>query len=95
MARISSLGASKARAMEFKLHAPQAKKVTLAGNFNNWNTRTTTAKKDKDGNWVIKMTLKPGRYEYKFFVDGNWINDPHRAAVSNAFGTQNSLVEVR
>lgn len=95
MARICCSSASKAKALEFKLHAPQARKVSLAGSFNNWNTRTTTARKDKDGNWMIKMNLKPGRYEYKFFVDGNWINDPHREAISNAFGTQNSVVEVR
>jgi hypothetical protein len=42
------------------------------------------------------MSLKPGRYEYKFFVDGSWVNDPKSpAAVYNSFGTQNSVVEVK
>jgi len=81
---------------EFRLYAPQAKKVSVAGSFNNWDTKNLTAKKDSRGNWIAKAKLVPGRYEYKFFVDGNWINDPHSShSVPNAFGTQNSVVEVK
>lgn len=91
MARVS-----KTNPMQFKLHAPQARKVSLAGTFNNWDTKALSAKKDTQGNWVVKTNLKPGRYEYKFFVDGSWINDPRcNICVPNSFGTHNCVVEVR
>lgn len=81
---------------EFKFYAPQAKRVSLAGSFNNWNTKALSAKKDSKGNWTAKVSLKPGRYEYKFFVDGSWLNDSRcTSCVTNAFGSQNCVVEVR
>lgn len=86
----------KSKAMEFKLFAPQAKRVYLAGSFNNWNTKSYPAKKDSQGNWSARINLKPGRYEYKFFVDGSWVNDPRcNNFVTNSFGTQNCLIEVK
>ncbi|MBI5145481.1 MAG: glycoside hydrolase family 13 [Candidatus Omnitrophica bacterium] len=81
---------------EFRIHAPKARRVTLAGSFNNWNTRSLSARRDPQGNWIAKASLKPGKYEYKFFVDGNWVNDPNSHwAVTNNFGTQNNVVEIK
>lgn len=81
---------------EFKLYAPQARKVILAGSFNNWSTKTVSAKKDTKGNWTAKISLKPGRHEYKFLVDGSWITDPRcHNYTTNSFGTQNCVVEVK
>ncbi|MDD4900462.1 MAG: glycogen-binding domain-containing protein [Candidatus Omnitrophica bacterium] len=91
MARTSSM-----KPMMFKLKAPQAKRVSLAGSFNNWDIKALSAKKDTRGNWSVKVNLKPGKYEYKFFVDGQWVNDPScRSCVSNSFGTQNCTVEIK
>ncbi|MDD5347477.1 MAG: glycogen-binding domain-containing protein [Candidatus Omnitrophica bacterium] len=83
------------KSIAFKLFSPKAKRVSIAGSFNNWDTSKLTAKKDTKGNWVLKTSLKPGRYEYKFFVDGSWMNDPNAATVYNSYGTQNSIVEVK
>jgi 1,4-alpha-glucan branching enzyme len=84
------------KATEFKLYAPQAKKVSIAGSFNNWDTKKFSAKKDNKGNWMVKVSLKPGKYEYKFYVDGSWWNDPTcTSCIQNAFGGTNCLVEVR
>ncbi|MDD5116021.1 MAG: glycogen-binding domain-containing protein [Candidatus Omnitrophica bacterium] len=81
---------------EFKLYAPGAKKVVLAGSFNNWNTGKLLAKKDSKGNWQLKVGLKPGRHEYKFIVDGAWTNDPRcTSCVANSLGTHNCVVEVK
>lgn len=81
---------------EFKFHAPNAKRVSVAGSFNNWDTKKLTAKKDSKGNWAAKVNLKPGRYEYKFVIDGNWHNDPRcTSCVSNSFGSQNCVVEIK
>jgi len=87
---------TRAKPTEFKLYAPQAKRVSLAGSFNNWNTKTLSAKKDSKGNWQVKVSLKPGKYEYKYFVDGSWLNDPRcTACVANSFGSQNCVLEIR
>lgn len=93
MARISTYTA---KPTAFRLYAPQARRVSLAGSFNNWDIKTFSAKKDSKGNWAAKVSLKPGRYEYKFFVDGAWLNDPScTACVPNAFGSHNCVVEVK
>ncbi|MBN2830851.1 MAG: glycogen-binding domain-containing protein [Candidatus Omnitrophica bacterium] len=82
--------------IEFKLYAPSAKKVVLSGSFNKWDTKKLPGKKDSKGNWVVKTSLKPGKYEYKFFVDGSWQNDSNSTvSVPNAFGTHNSVIEVK
>jgi 1,4-alpha-glucan branching enzyme len=87
---------TKLKTAEFKLNAPHAKMVNIAGSFNNWNPKKLSAKKDAKGNWTVKINLKPGKYEYKFLVDGNWINDPNcRAYSPNPFGSSNSVIEVR
>jgi len=87
---------AKVKAAEFKLYAPAAKKVFLAGSFNSWNTKKLVAKKDLKGNWSVRMSLKPGRHEYKFFVDGSWVNDPVcTACVPNAFGSHNCVIEIK
>ena len=92
MARL--IGSTKT--VEFKLYAPKAKKVSLAGTFNNWDSKKLSAKADSQGNWLVKTNLKPGRHEYKFLVDGNWANDPRcTSCVCNAFGTQNCVMEVK
>ena len=85
-----------AKITEFKLYAPQAKKVSLAGSFNNWDPKGVSAKKDSRGNWMAKASLKPGRHEYKFMVDGSWMNDPRcTACVPNSFGSHNCVIEVK
>ena len=85
----------KAVVAEFRIHSPKAKKVAVAGCFNKWDTKELPAKKDTKGNWVVKTSLNPGKYEYKFFVDGSWVIDPKAGAVLNSFGTQNSVLEVK
>lgn len=81
---------------EFKLYAPEAKKVVLAGSFNKWDEKKLLAKKDSKGSWVVKVGLKPGRYEYKFIVDNCWMNDPRcTSCVANALGSNNCVVEVK
>lgn len=87
---------SRARPTEFKFYAPHARRVTLAGSFNDWNAEALQARKDSRGNWMVKVGLRPGRYEYKFVVDGSWLNDPRcTSCVVNPLGTQNCVIEVK
>lgn len=52
-----------------------AKKVILAGSFNDWNEQNRVMTKTAEG-WQTTLPLKKGFYRYKFIVDGNWTLDP-------------------
>lgn len=65
------------RFVEFKLRAPQAKAVALAGDFNQWRPETLPLDKAKGGYWQTLLPLPPGRYSYLFHVDGEWVADPN------------------
>lgn len=81
------------RKVHFTLSAPEAQNVRLLGDFNGWEEQAHSLKKDKRGNWKISINLTPGRYEYRFLVDGEWRNDPNcPAVVSNTFGSENCLL---
>jgi len=81
--------------VEFTFMAPGAKHVSIAGQFNNWNPQTMPMKKEKNGAWKIKLKLPPGKCEYKFFVDGSWVNDSAcPESVPNSFGTSNSVITI-
>jgi hypothetical protein len=83
---------SKSKKILFQIFAPEAKTVSIAGNFNGWDTNSLPMKRDKKGNWKITVDLLPGKYEYRFWVDGVWCDDPNaEGRVENPFGGQNCL----
>ena len=78
--------------IKFEFPAPEAKEVSLVGNFNQWNSQANPMKKDKKGIWKVTLSLGPGRYEYRFIADGKWENDPScSSCVTNAFGGENCV----
>jgi len=80
------------RKVQFEFPASEAQEVYLAGDFNDWDSSANAMKKDKKGLWKTTLSLKPGRYEYRFLVDGNWENDPSCAGcVPNEFGSKNCV----
>ena len=56
-----------------------AKTVFLSGSFNNWRPDELQMKKTAGG-WELPYVLGPGNYEYKFRVDGVWMQDPANPA---------------
>jgi len=79
----------------FTLEAPEAKEVSLVGDFNDWNAKKHPMKRNRKGDLEKIVMLPPGTYEYKYLVDGQWRNDPRNDAFSyNCFGTQNNVVTV-
>ena len=79
----------------FELAAPKAKKVLLTGDFNSWDKNGIPLKKERNGTWKANLKLKPGNYQYKYIVDGQWWNDPSNTkTVSNSYGSLNSIKEV-
>lgn len=85
------------KATEFTVHAEKGKAVYLAGEFNAWDpTAKKMAWKARSGCYTATVKLAPGRYEYKFVIDGTWCADPENlVSVRNDQGTWNSVVEVK
>ena len=74
---------------------PTAGEVYVAGVFNNWNPAATPMLRQPDGSWIADLILAPGVYEYRFFADGQWRDDPKAAAMTpNPFGGVNAVLQV-
>ncbi len=85
-------GSEMVKKTEFSLLVPQAQRVSIAGDFNQWNPSSHPLQQDTKGTWKISLGLKPGKYEYRFLLDGEWQNDPNcDSFVENPFGTSNCL----
>jgi 1,4-alpha-glucan branching enzyme len=84
------------REVIFNLSNREAEEVYLCGDFNQWSPRSLPMIRRGDNPWWEKrLVLAPGRYEYKFIVDGIWIHDPQACHnVPNANGSLNSVMEV-
>jgi len=84
------------REVAFVLSSPEAEEVYLCGEFNHWAPRSLPMIRHGDDHWWEKrLVLPPGRYEYKFIVNGVWIHNPDAPEnVPNAYGSLNSVMEV-
>ena len=92
MPKIKTKQKIKRRKMTFSLEAAEAGEVFLMGNFNDWNPKMHPMKADGNGRWNKTVMIPPGKYEYKFLIDGNWIEDPQNdQTCPNCFGTLNSV----
>uniref|UniRef100_UPI004055EA22 type I pullulanase n=1 Tax=Agathobacter sp. TaxID=2021311 RepID=UPI004055EA22 len=60
----------------FYYYSTTASNVYLIGSMNEWSKTATPMTKDENNIFSCTLTLDAGDYEYKFFVDSNWINDP-------------------
>ncbi|HUV51073.1 MAG TPA: glycogen-binding domain-containing protein [Anaerolineae bacterium] len=85
----------KKKRITFTLNNPDAEEVVLMGDFNNWNNKEYRMKKYEGGVWKKMVMLTPGKCEYKFLVDGQWILDPNNDhKCSNCFGTYNNILVI-
>lgn len=84
------------RRVVFEVEAPVGSTVFLAGSFNDWDpTAKQLVDKAEDGIYKGICMLVPGRYEYKFVIDGEWTVDSRNPNFEvNAMGTLNSVIDV-
>src|SRR5881396_1707562 len=76
----------------FTIEAPDAERVQLAGDFNNW-TLDGNDMEAMDGVWKKVVKLPPGRYRYRYVVDGRWQNDPLNTTVEpSPYGGEDSVL---
>jgi len=86
---------TKRRRITFSFNAPEAGRVFLVGEFNNWDRAKHPMKCDDNGLWTKTIMLEPGVYEYKFLEDENWMLDTKNENTRrNGYGTLNSLITV-
>ena len=79
----------------FTLRAIGASRVQLAGDFNSWNPDLAPMRLLDEGAFQVRLPLGPGRYQYRYVIDGRWEKDPANERVAvNPFGELNSVVEV-
>ena len=88
--------------MRFELEIPRVQSssvvwsVSVAGTFNDWKPSATPLTCLGSGKWGRQVALSPGRYEYRFVVNGEWTDDPKaKAFVPNGRGGRNAVLEIR
>lgn len=74
----------------------QARRVTLVGDFNNWDARATPLEREPRSTlWSVTVPIQRGRHVYAFLVDSVWTIDK-RAPVARDpdFGVTGSVILV-
>lgn len=78
----------------FRLDAPGAHTVRLAGDFTGWKSGPALTELSP-GVWSVVVPLEIGLHDYAFIVDGSrWVPDPMAEHVDDGFGGSNSRVAV-
>jgi hypothetical protein len=68
-----------------------ARRVMLAGSFNNWSPNVLAMNRTDSG-WIAYVKLGPGKHWYKFIVDGNWtIDNDNQLKENDGQGNINSV----
>lgn len=90
--RSGRTGSPQPRFVRFSIKAPQAKAVYLAGDFNLWHKDRLALRRGKGGDWSVLLAMPPGRYRYRFVVDGKDVVDPANPATERV---EEELVSVK
>jgi hypothetical protein len=76
--------------VQFRLDAPDAERVELAGDFTDWQPGYALYE-TAPGVWSRMVSLQAGVYDYAFVIDGvRWVPDPLAPQVDDGFGGRNS-----
>jgi len=81
--------------VRLRIHAPNAAAVSVAGDFNAWNSQTTPLRAAGEGWWEVELRLAPGNYEYVYVIDGSWTTPPEaKITREDGFGGRNGVLEI-
>ena len=66
------------RLVRLMFEAPDARRVAVAGDFNDWDADATPLSRDEGSRrWSVTLALRAGEHRYAFVVDGTrWVPDP-------------------
>ncbi len=65
------------RGIVFSYKNMNARFVYIAGTFNGWDKSQYPLRMNDNGVWSIRFRIPKGTYQYKYFVDNIWIEDPN------------------
>ena len=71
-----------------------AEAVAIYGSFNNWIQTKNYCAREGDG-WVCRIDLAPGKYSYRFLVDGVGLLDPSNPATEDDGSGVDSVIVIR
>ncbi|MCI0644450.1 MAG: S8 family serine peptidase [Chloroflexi bacterium] len=83
--------------VSFSLHDHQAHQVQVFGEWDGWRAPGLVARQMDKGVWQTEeRPIPPGRYGYKFLLDGTrWLDDPDNPVKApDGFGGLNALLNV-
>ncbi len=70
----------------FRVWAPSAGQVRVAGDFNGWDENATPLVAEGNGNWSTDVSGAAAGQRYKLVIDGRWKIDPRARDVTNSVG---------
>src|ERR1043165_1097279 len=74
-------------ATTFRVWAPFATSVSVAGSFNDWSTPARALAAEGNGYWSADIAGARPQDEYRFVMNGtHWRVDPRARAVTNSVG---------
>lgn len=80
--------------VEFRFFRPEARSVSLAGDFNGWNKTSMPMVRGEDGWWRYQFRLAPGAYEFRYLADSHWFTDYAAFGLERGPYGWNSVVKV-
>lgn len=81
--------------VSFSLHDHWVQQVQVLGSWDDWQAPGLVAQQVENGVWqTVPLSLPPGRYRYKFLLDGTrWLDDPANPQKwPDTYGGLNSLL---
>lgn len=80
--------------IKFRYYYPDAQKISVVGDFNNWDGYANVMAKNEEVFWEDEILIGPGRYRYRFLIeDLVKVNDPYaNIYVQNENGELDSLI---
>ena len=73
--------------VRWAIYAPGKQSISVIGDWNNWERNADPLFVTTEGLWWTERTLEPGRYAYKFWIDGQQeLGDPYATELADEAG---------
>lgn len=81
--------------IRFTCPTRKGKRAFLVGDFNCWDEHSHRMKQDNKDQLQLDLDIPPGKYNFKYLVDGVWWNDPDADDYAqNSWGSEDSVIKV-
>lgn len=81
--------------VNFFCTAPDARQVSVVGDFNEWSPTAHPMRRQPDGTWHLQVPLHHGHHQYYFLVDDQAVLDPRAQGIArNARHERVSMISV-